>query len=377
MELDTPLVLGLGVLILVVVVLIVVFARHRSGGGAGSEPLSVGPGPYPVLIPGPPPASPPGLGGGGVVATPAPPPSPLKIYNGGAMGDAQELNAMKANAAALEAAKFRTYTPVRDGFSLFVALAQIGKDTTKTLAEKNELEYYLYAGISSIDFYQLLFACQAATFDLAPYHSDQCTMNPDNGTVVEVATASAYNKIRSIFKKCDVAALKKCIAANQTAGDCDAGLNCPGVSEKGYPMGGCVRELGGRNIYAGWDNPMLIALANQAQFQRGPDTYAHATIDGAIQEVRAALQKATFVQYRVTHPASRETLTCTLPACQLSPAQYPRWILDQIFLGSALTQVGNSSIQGFADVVKTKGVKFYGIEPFNGVSCASIRGGGS
>lgn len=291
------------------------------------------------------------------------------------MGDAQELDAMKANAAALEAAGFHTYTPARDGFSLFVALAQIGKDATKTLAEKNELEYYLYAGVSSIDFYQLLFACQAATFDLAPYHSDKCTMNPDNGTVVEAATASAYNKVRSLFKKCDVAALRRCIAANQTAGDCGAGLDCPGVSEKGYPMGGCVRELGGKNLYAGWDNPMLIALANRAQFQRGPDTYAHATIGGAIREVQTALQKEAFVRYRVTHPASRETLVCTLPACQLSPAQYPRWLLDQIFLGSALTRVGNSSVKGFADVVRTKGVKFYGIELFNGVSCAAIGSG--
>jgi hypothetical protein len=306
----------------------------------------------------------------------ATPPDQFKIYNGGGMGNTSELDIMRSNMVALEAAGFKTYTPVRDGFSLLKALANIDDNTKMT--KKDELKYYLYAGISSLDFFQLLVECQGAFFDLAPYHSDKCTMNPDNGTVVEAATAAAYNKIRSFFKKCNVKALAKCISTNQKNKNCEAGLKCVGVAEPGYPMGGCIREMGGNNremggnnLFSGWDNPMLIALANQHRFQRGSLTYAHANIADTISDLQTALKSTGWVTYHLTHPKSNAKITCTLPDTQLSPVAYPHWITDQIFLGSALTRVGKD-VQKFANVVKTLGVKFYGIERFNGQDCSNL-----
>jgi hypothetical protein len=299
--------------------------------------------------------------------------SQIKIYDGGPMGDKEDLQTSIDIATAMEHLNFSTYCPARDGFALIDALTQISND--------NEKKYYLYAGISSIDFYQLLVECQIAFFDVRPYWSDNCVNNPDNGTVVELAVASTCNKHRTFYKKCNLKNLESCLknTANCQIPENSKNKSCQELSIKvekqKFFKGACTRELGGNNAFNGWDNPMLLALAMNNAFQTGNDSYAYSNLDKALTHMSSDVLKYKLITYKIYDYGTKKFITHKALDSQMPFAILPKLIQNQILLGyhlnesqKGLTNMTNK-IDAFVNVVKQMGVKYYGIEPWNKFKC--------
>jgi len=298
--------------------------------------------------------------------------SQIKIYDGGPMGDQDDLNISKIIAKSMEKLGFSTYCPARDGFALIDALK---------LAKNDEEKYYLYAGISSIDFYQLLVECQISFFDIRPYWSDNCINNPDNGTVVELAVASSCNKHRTFYKDCNLTDLANClktttdclISNNSTEKYCK-NLNVT-VGNNNFYRGACTRELGGNNAYNGWDNPMLLALSMNNSFQTGNESYSYNDLTKALTHMTNDVLNYNLITYKIYDYGTKKFITHKALDSQMPFVIYPKWLQNQILLGYHLndSQKGLTDMQqkldAFINIVKEMGVKYYGIEPWNKFTC--------
>ena len=121
-----------------------------------------------------------------------PPAAGSPVYCSGPMFSLGDKEEQQTLATALEAAKFTTYLPQRDGIEVGRVMQLVGHPLLEGfIADKIMLEVRKW--VFALDMYQLLDRCQALVFNL-----DGRT--PDDGSVVETAAAFAAGKPIVIYK---------------------------------------------------------------------------------------------------------------------------------------------------------------------------------
>lgn len=173
-----------------------------------------------------------------------------RVYCAGPMDNAQDFADQRALAKALREGGYSVYLPVDDGFSLILMYDALAK-SGRSAVEQEEARYWLMVAVYTLDMYQLLDACDAAVANVNPFDGK---VNPDAGTVVEVAVAAAYGVPVAFFKTAEPRLL-------------------PPGTRKG----------------TGWDNPMVVGLSGDFSLRPG---YAADTAEGLVRNLGKVCESA-------------------------------------------------------------------------------------